>query len=207
MTLAPDVTDLHRQPDAGAAPSLPHSTGPARPGFKPGSGPRGRSPLAHLERGPTSEPGVGPMLVVPGRVPGELAAHRVEPVRDENASRALGLHRADEALDHRDAAVLADRPVPWLDASPPAPGLEGPAEELLPLVADDVARGRAGALDRASQELADLHRRRALLEESETYEAARGVVHTDGRPPAEGPALDLREGCAAQQNSFRFELT
>ena len=84
------------------------------------------------------------VLVVPGRVGPELALHGAEPEWNQDASGALGLQRADDSLDDRDAPLLADGTEPREDAVPPAPFTEDRAVELLALVGDDVPRASSG---------------------------------------------------------------
>jgi len=148
----------------------------------------------HLSRSASCQCGVRSIVVVPGRVAGQFAAHCGQPMRNEHPSRALGLHRADEALEDRDAAVHSNGAKPRSDVSPPAPSLEAAAKELLALVRDDGFRGRACLLDRPIQERTDLGRIRTPLEEREADDEPGRVVQSDGHPPAEGPALDLGKG-------------
>jgi hypothetical protein len=61
---------------------------------------------------------------------------------DGQEARALVLHRPDEPLDHREAAVLADGAEPLLNAAATAPRSELLRRELNAVVGDEV-RGPA----------------------------------------------------------------
>ncbi len=110
---------------------------PQRARLVPGRFVRRWQTPVHFDRRASSQRGVRSMLVVPGRVAAELVTHRAQPERHDDLPRAFALHRPDEALDDRDAAVLPHRAVPRSDPLSAAPVLERPAEELLPLVRDD----------------------------------------------------------------------
>ena len=58
--------------------------------------------------------------------------------RQERVPQAFFFHRADEAFDERDAAVLADSPEALPDAAMPAPLLEPVTPELRAFVRDEV---------------------------------------------------------------------
>jgi len=87
--------------------------------------------------------------VVPGSVGFEFPAHGTVRVRDEGQpTRALLLHRTDEALDDADTRRLAEVAVTRPNPSSLAPALERLAPELAAAIGDDVAR--RGATSNAS---------------------------------------------------------
>jgi len=82
---------------------------------------------------------VGPVAVVPGDVEGQFLFHGGETVRNRDESpRALGLERPDAALDHGEAAVLANGPEALSDAAATAPASELPGREPPALVGDEI---------------------------------------------------------------------
>src|SRR6266581_4087138 len=85
-----------------------------------------------------------PVAVVPGEVKGQFLLHGGEAVRNQNqSSRALVLDGADAALDHGEAAVLADGAELLADTAAATPALELPGGELAALVRDEVPRFHA----------------------------------------------------------------
>jgi len=70
----------------------------------------------------------------------ELASERTAgQAADGQQPRALVLHRSDEPLDHRDAAVLADGSESLLDAATTTPPAELLLRELNAVVGDEVS--------------------------------------------------------------------
>jgi hypothetical protein len=80
-----------------------------------------------------------PATVVPREVKPELLFDVGETVWNRGKpSRALGLERSDAALDHGDAAVLADGAEALADAAATAPSSELLGDELPALVGDEM---------------------------------------------------------------------
>ncbi len=95
---------------------------------------------------------VRPVAVVPGEVEGQFLPHGSEAVRDQNQSPgALVLDGADAALDHGDAAVLADGTEALADLATVTPALEVPGGELVAAVGDKVTGLMADAPEEALQ--------------------------------------------------------
>jgi hypothetical protein len=73
------------------------------------------------------------MVIVPGTIERQLLLHSGQAVWDDvQAARTLVLERPDAALDHREAAVLADGAEALPDATTPAPTSECPGDERRP---------------------------------------------------------------------------
>lgn len=135
-----------------------------------------------------------PMLIVPRGVVPEFTTHTLCPERYENLSRAFRLHRSDEPLYDGDAAVLADcsesRRILCLAFTPAD---EARAVEDAVSVHDKMPGGFTSFTYRSTEECSDLHRRRLLLVDGETYDGAGEVVNYDCDPPTKGPTLKTRE--------------
>jgi len=103
-------------------------------------GPDGWSPIVvDLVGGCAPESRVGPVAVVPGTIELQTLLEGDETVRDRYESpRALGLERPDAALDHGEAAILADGAEPLPDTAATAPASELPGDELPALVGDEI---------------------------------------------------------------------
>ena len=99
-----------------------------------------------------------PQRVVPDFVQTDLAPHRRERQRNENAPSTLLLHRTDEAFDNGDARGFSDTPVAGPDTPTLAPGLEAAAPELCASVADHVLGSAPARLDGTFQKPLDLVR-------------------------------------------------
>ena len=142
-----------------------------------------------LVRGATIERRMWSMLVVPVNEQFELILESCLAHRDQAAACSLALHRPDETLEDRDAAVLPNSAKPWLDCLSIAPGLVAIAPELPSLVTDEVlgrcARGQDGSVEKRL----DVFRGRKNTEDGETHDTTRVVIEHDGHPPAEWPAL------------------
>jgi len=98
---------------------------PPWPGFPPGRG-ACRLTAMDLEWCQAVQGLMRTMLVVPGHVVRQLQSHRVDAEWHENLASALRLHRSNEPLDHRDAALLADRAEPGSDAPLATPAASPP---------------------------------------------------------------------------------
>ncbi len=82
---------------------------------------------------------MGPVAVVPVEVERQLLLEGGETVRDRDESRgALVLDGSDAALDHGEAAVLADGAEALADVSAATPASELPGDELPALVGDEI---------------------------------------------------------------------
>lgn len=135
-----------------------------------------------------------PIGVVPSDEMVELASERGLRERDDRQqTRALGLQRLDEALDDRDAPVLADRPKALVDPATSAPRVKAFGRELRPVVAEKVVGQRADLADRSVQKPLDGGCRWLLLEGRVSERAPREVVGDDRDPPTEGSAQRKRE--------------
>jgi len=148
-------------PDAAGAANLclGRSTGalpgPLGPGLKPGLRVGRLAAEVDLVWGPAAEGLMRPMLVEPGSVELKLGEHLLDVHGHEGqAANALGLEGPDEALDDGDGAVLANGAEAGLDLEALAPGLEGVAEELRPLVEDGVPGLLAGLEEESRVQLA-----------------------------------------------------
>ena len=115
--------------DPRGRPGASASSRPQPAWLEPGRFVRWWQAVIHLQRRAPAQCRVWPMLVVPIRVAGDLAAHLIQAERHDDLPRAFGLHGADEALDDRDAAVLPHRAIPRLDALSATPVLERRADE------------------------------------------------------------------------------
>jgi len=113
-------------------------------------------PLVNLIRREVPEPLVGPLRVVPPRVPREVGLDPPEGPVEEETAGVLALHAPPEALEERDGAGLPDRAEPSPDAAAGEGASEGARGELPPAVGDD-PRGDAGLADRLAKEM---HRER-----------------------------------------------
>ncbi len=82
---------------------------------------------------------MGTLAVVPPYEDGELLLKSVSSEWNQDPPRAFVFQRENEALDDRDAAVLACGAVAWSDPSPTTPIPETVAVELSLLVANKVA--------------------------------------------------------------------
>jgi len=79
------------------------------------------------------------VAVVPGPIERQILLEGGETVRDQNQSPgALVLDGSDAALDHGEAAALADGTEALADVSAATPALELPGGELAALVGDKV---------------------------------------------------------------------
>ncbi len=142
-----------------------------------------------LVRCPRREHLVRPIAVVPLSEDREFALDCSEPERDQDSSRALGLHGPDEALDDRDAAVVPDGAEALTSAAAATPSTEPDGCELSALVGDEVSWCDSGLAGDAIEKPL-YRRRRGLAAESDHAHHAPGVVvDHDGNPPAEWPAL------------------
>ncbi len=142
-----------------------------------------------------SEAGVGPVAGVPGEVKPELLLEIGETVwsRDQ-ASSALGLNRPDAALDHGEAAVLADGAEALMDAAAVAPSSEFPGNELPALVGDEMPGLVAHLREESLQESENGARGWLAAIDRESHHSPRAVVDGDSHPPAERPHLRQGEG-------------
>jgi len=113
---------------------------PTRARFESRPAAGGRDALVSLQRCPAGKIRVRPEAIVPVGVCGHVPSHGRLLHRNDAGAEAFFLHRADESLDHGDAAVLTDGAESRLDLAPPAPTFEWPAPELFALVADNVPR-------------------------------------------------------------------
>ena len=137
---------------------------------------------------------VRPMLVEPGDPLIGVSAERTLPQRHGDPPEALFFESADEPFDDRDAAALADGAETRLDPASLAPSLEPFAPELRALVADDVPGRSPGLANGLGKEGDDLLTVGLLAEDGDAHGLPGEVVHNDGQPPAEGPALRQGKG-------------
>ena len=141
----------------------------------------------------SAESRVRPVAVVPGDVERQFLLDGDETVWDQNQSPgALVLDGSDAALDHDEAAVLADGAEPLRDTATATPALELPGGELAALVGDK-ALGLM-ALEKALQKLPNCSGGGLAAEDGEAHDASRVVIHGNGHPPAERPHLRQGEG-------------
>src|SRR6266571_5006739 len=141
----------------------------------------------------SAESRVRPVAVVPGDVERQFLLDGDETVWDQNQSPgALVLDGSDAALDHDEAAVLADGAEPLRDTATATPALELPGGELAALVGDK-ALGLM-ALEKALQKLPNCSGGGLAAEDGEARDASRVVIHGNGHPPAERPHLRQGEG-------------
>ena len=119
------------------------TTWPPRAGLE-ARRPIGPAPMVvNLVGSDSAESRVWPVAVVPGEVDGQFLLHGSETVRDQNQPPcALVLDGSDAALDHGQAAVLADGAEPLPDTATATPALERSGGELAALVRKKVP-GRA----------------------------------------------------------------
>jgi len=133
---------------------------------------------------------VGPVLVIPVEESSDFAPQRTLQQRDgREQARAAIFEGADEALGDRNASCLTDGALAMSNAVLLTPGLELSAGELSAGIGDEVFGRCADCGDEAAKEVADLLRGRLLFENGVAEGSARKVVHDDGDPPAERPAL------------------
>ena len=127
--------------------------------------------------------------VVPDDILKRLVLESAMVERHDVSPEAFILHRSDKALDDGDAAMLAYGAETRLDLATATPAFERFAPELHAFVADDVLGLGFVLADRLVEELADLAAVRLLVEDCDSHYAAREVIHGDGKPPTEWPAL------------------
>ena len=111
------------------------------------------------------------MLVVPVNEQPEFIPESHSAHRGQQATCSLAFHRAHEALDDRDAAVLPNGAKAWLDLPPAAPGLEARAPELRSLVTDDVLGPSSSQPNGSVEKCPDVFRGREIAEDGETDDA------------------------------------
>ena len=99
--------------------------------------------VEHFARCSPGEALMWPVLVVPNEVRVDLARKETEGHRHEDAPQGFVFHRADEALDDGDAAVLPDGAEARSHGTSSTPGAVV-ALKLHALVGDDVPRRGAG---------------------------------------------------------------
>lgn len=169
------------------------ATWPTRSGLEARGADRWTPMGVDLVRGRGPESRVGPVAVVPGKVERQFLLHGGQTIGDGGqTARALGLERPDGALDHGEAAILADGPEPLPDAAATAPSSEPFGDELPALVRDEMPGLVAGNPGKASQERPHGICGGLATEDRGAHDAPRAVVDGDAHPPAEGP--DLRQG-------------
>ena len=200
VLLAVEVVDDQLKAQAWVATSLRLRTGtdgvtwPSLPRLPPWALAGGRDASVGFIRRSAAQGRVRPMLVEPGDPLIGVSAERTLPQRHDDPPEALVFESADEPLDDRDAAVLADGTETRADLASLAPSLEPFAPELRALVADDVLGRSPGLANGLGKEGDDLLTVRRLAEDGDTHDAPGEVVHNDGQPPAEGPALRQGKG-------------
>ena len=187
VALLVDVRD-HELESAHAMAAAPRIR---RTGLVAGLVARGRAAAKALARRLTVDRRMRPLFVVPADVGVEAGTQRLGVQRNDDLSKMLVLHRADEPLDHGDAPFLSDCAKARADARAAAPATIAVAE-LRALVADEMARRATGARDRCVENLLGLFRARLLSEDGESDDGARVVVDDDGDPPREWPSLHDR---------------
>jgi hypothetical protein len=130
-----------------------------------------------------------PMTVVPRQEERKLAPKRIATVRDDQPLRALVFESPDESFNNSKTAVLADGSKPLADPPATAPSSEAFVGELRSLIGDQMSRHGASLPNGSSEEGPNRHGRRRLLEHGESHHPTREVIHNNGDPPAERPAL------------------
>ena len=144
----------------------------------------------HLIRRAGAESGVRALRVVPGDVVVDFASEgRARQGHDREKARALVLHGTYESFDHRQAAVLADRAEALLDSTSTTPGPERFGRELDAVIGNQVTWSALDGAAHATEESHALRGSRLLLELGSAQRAPGVVVHDDGHPPTERPAL------------------
>jgi hypothetical protein len=136
---------------------------------------------------------MGAMAGVPREVKSELLLEIGGTVRNgDQPSSAFSLNRPDAALDHGQAAVLADGAEPLPDAAATAPSSEFLGDELPALVGDEIPGLMAYLHEESLKESANGTRGRLAAADRESHHPPRAVVDGDTHPPAERP--HLRQG-------------
>ena len=131
------------------------ATRPPRTRLEAWSVARGAAAEADLVRGSCAKRLVRAVAIVPGAPDREFMLQGPTAERDhDEPPRAFGFQRPNQALDHGDAAVLADGPESLPDPAASAPASEDPGNELLALVGDHVIWRDAGFADDATEEIA-----------------------------------------------------
>ena len=126
-------------------------------------------------------------VVVPSRKTSELVSHVFDPVGYENAARPFMLERAHEALDERDASLLANGAETRSDAVAGAP-IAKLSPELSALIGDGVRRRRARERHCAIQQVADASTVGLLRKDLEVEDLSGEVVEDDDHVPAKRSA-------------------
>ena len=140
-----------------------------------------------FERRSASERLVRAQLVVPAGIERDLRTHRGARKRDQDFPGRFVLQRAKKSLDDGDRAMFTDCAEARFDPIPLAPSAII-VSELYAVVADDVARGPAGAFDRKVEHFRHAGGRRLTAEHSLSDDRTRMVVEHHGDPPAKRPA-------------------
>lgn len=134
-----------------------------------------------------------PVRVVPAAPKRQFARKLGPPERHEHQpSRELSLERPHQALDDRDAAVLADGAKAMTNPVTLTPVRKTAVDELRASVRDEMSRRSTGGADGAVEENLDRFRGGLLLEYGYAHDTAREVILDDGDEPAERP--ERRDG-------------
>ena len=129
------------------------------------------------------------MLVVPCTNQHHLLAKRFSTKRDKRQLPYRLFYRQNVSLNDRDTSMLADGTKARFDMVTPAPGLESVAPELTAFVANQVFRFGSLGSHRSTKERTQGLRRGFLAKQGNSRDAAGKVIHRNGHPPAERPAL------------------
>ncbi len=163
-----------------------------RPWLETGSFVRRPGALVHFRRRTTTQPLVRSVFVVPYDIGSQLTPEIGQTHRHQNPSQVFGLHRADESLNDRQAAVFAHSTKARTNPASFAPPFESGTPKLTALVRDDVFGGPAGCFGRATEKRSHVSGARRPFEDRKSHRLAREMINDERYPPAERP--DLRQG-------------
>src|SRR5271166_1520213 len=168
-------------------------TGPRGPWFQTRLAARRPAFEVHLVGRGASQSCVRSVAIVPVAEQAELSDKgSVSQGNQRQQAHALGLERADEALDHRDAPLLANGAETLADVAALAPAPQTTADELRPLIAHQVLGRLTATGDSGFQQGGDLLRRWLRLVQGDAHDPSRVVIHDHCQPPAKRPAHGQR---------------